>query len=247
MKNSKVRFSATVRNYDQFRPSYPKKLIDWIITTTTIKPPEVVVDIGCGTGISTRLFADKGFKTIGVDPNEDMLHDARKRGSSAMYQKGDAENSNLPADLTKLIISGQAFHWFNVDNAMREFKRILTPDGFCCAFWNVRKQNSLTKKYEEIIRRYSGDYEKTIKAAETIQTIKKNPIVRSVKEGKFTNTQNLDSEGLIGRAYSTSYIVHGVKDHKGFKKELTGLFENNQSKGKITFTYDVLAICWQLN
>lgn len=245
MKNSKIRFSATVGNYDQYRPSYPSKLIDWIITTIKLKPPDTVVDIGCGTGISTRLFAEKGFKVIGVDPNQDMLEDAKNRGSTAIYQKGNAENTNLPADFANLIISAQAFHWFAIDKTMQEFKRILKPEGFCCAFWNVRVQNLLTKSYEAIIKKYSGDYEKTIKAIETIQAIKASPVVKSVKTGRFTNTQSLNFEGLINRAYSTSYVVHGVKDHGGFKKELAELFKNYQSRGKITFTYDVLAICWQ--
>lgn len=246
MKNSKIRFSATVQNYDQYRPSYPPNLIDWIIATTKIKPPDTVVDIGCGTGISTRPFAKKGFNTIGVDPNEDMLDDARKRGSSAIYQKGEAQESGLSSNFANLIISAQAFHWFNIAQTMREFKRILKPDGFCSAFWNVRKKTPLTKNYEALIKKFSGDYEKTIKAVETIQAIKNYSMVKLVKENQFVNTQKLDSAGLIGRAYSTSYIVHGVRDHNGFKRELTELFENHQSKGNITFTYDVFAICWQL-
>lgn len=246
MKNSKTRFSATVKNYDQYRPSYPSKLIDWIITITKIKPSDTVVDIGCGTGISTRLFAEREFICFGVDPNEDMLEDARKRGSSAIYQKGDAENTHLQANFANLIISAQAFHWFAIDNTMPELKRILKPNGFCCAFWNVRVQNPLTKSYEAIIKKYSGDYEKTIKALQTIKAIKASRAVKSVKESRFTNTQSLDFKGLINRAYSTSYVVHGVKDHTGFKKELRQLFAKYQSGGKITFTYDVLAVCWQL-
>lgn len=246
MKSSKTRFSATVKNYDQYRPSYPTKLIDWVITSTKIKPSDTVVDIGCGTGISTRLFAEKGFSVIGIDPNNDMLKDARKRGSSVIYQKGGAEKSNLPANSASLIISAQAFHWFRIDDTMKEFKRILKPGGFCCVFWNVRKQNSLTKKYETIVKKYSGDYEKTTKAAQTIKAIKKNPRVKSVKKNRFNNKQSLNAKGLIGRAYSTSYIAHGVKDHKEFKKELMQLFESCQYHRKVTFLYDVLAISWQL-
>ncbi len=246
MKNSKTRFSATVKNYDQYRPSYPSKLIDWIISKTKIKSSDTVVDIGCGTGISTRLFADREFKVIGVDPNEDMLKAARKRGSSATYQKGDAENTNLKANSANLIISAQAFHWFAVDKTMKEFKRILKPGAFCVAFWNVRVKNPLTKKYEAIIKKYSGDYEKTIKAVETVEAIKDSKLIKLAKEKQFANTQSLDGEGLINRAYSTSYVMHGVKDHAGFKNQLMKLFRKFQKKGKITFDYKVLAIMWQL-
>ncbi len=30
------------------------------------------MDVGCGTGISTRLFAARGVRVIGIDPNDEM-------------------------------------------------------------------------------------------------------------------------------------------------------------------------------
>ena len=36
-----------------------------------------MADLGCGTGILTRLLADRGLEVTGIDPNEDMLAHAR--------------------------------------------------------------------------------------------------------------------------------------------------------------------------
>lgn len=245
IKNSKTRFSETVKDYDKYRPSYPPRLIDWIINTAKITPPDMVVDIGCGTGIATRIFADRGFAAVGVDPNEDMLADAIKRGGGASYQKGDAQDSGLKNNSVDLVISAQAFHWFDIEQTMTELKRILKPLGSCCAFWNVREKTPFVEEYELLLKRYSGDYQKTPKASETIDHIKNFPGTKSIKESQFPNSQEFDLKGLIGRAYSTSYVVHGVKNHDKFKQALTDLFDKFKSGGKVIVTYKVLAVCWQ--
>ncbi len=241
-----TRFSDTVQNYDRYRPSYSKALIDWIVTTAAVKPPDRIADIGCGTGLATRLFAKRGFSVIGIDPNEAMLADARRHRSSAIYQKGDAQNTGLESGSVDAVISAQAFHWFDFDQTMPELKRILKPSGSCFAFWNVRKRTPLSEAYEALLRIYSGDYERTPKGAETIEAIKKHPMVRLPKESQFDNDQIVDLEGLIGRAYSSSYVVHGVKNHHKFKEELEALFNKHQSQGNVTFNYDTLAVCWRL-
>lgn len=98
MLDSKVRFSKTVKYYNRYRPSYPQTLVNWILRTTKLAPNSTVVDIGCGTGISTRLFANQGFQVIGIDPNQDMLKVARQKGD-AVYQQGEATKPAYPPTL----------------------------------------------------------------------------------------------------------------------------------------------------
>ncbi|MBK9289054.1 MAG: class I SAM-dependent methyltransferase [Flavobacteriales bacterium] len=57
--------------------------------------PGLIVDLGCGTGISTRLFASTGHPVIGIDPNADMLATARAEGAQD-YRVGTSEQSGLP-------------------------------------------------------------------------------------------------------------------------------------------------------
>lgn len=60
------RFSQTVEDYRRYRPDYPAALFDWIEQHAELEVGSVVVDIGCGTGISSHL-ASRGWRTIGVD------------------------------------------------------------------------------------------------------------------------------------------------------------------------------------
>ncbi len=41
--------------------------------------PEMILDLGCGTGTMTQLLAEKGYETIGVDLSEDMLITAKEK------------------------------------------------------------------------------------------------------------------------------------------------------------------------
>ena len=70
--------------YSKFRPTYPKDLIDFIVTyckekinQSTNSPSSLAVDIGCGPGQSTRLFADHFDKVIGFDISEAQINEVR--------------------------------------------------------------------------------------------------------------------------------------------------------------------------
>src|SRR5581483_2175892 len=62
-------FGAEAGRYDRTRPTYPADLVDRIIAAS---PGRDVVDVGCGTGISARLFQAAGCRVLGVDPDPRM-------------------------------------------------------------------------------------------------------------------------------------------------------------------------------
>ena len=55
---STERFTGLANSYGQARPSYPPELVRWCLEQAP--SPQLIVDLGCGTGISTRLFASTG-------------------------------------------------------------------------------------------------------------------------------------------------------------------------------------------
>ncbi len=117
MENPLTRFSATVEDYRRFRPSYPKALIDWITKTAGITAPARVLDVGCGTGIVSRLFTERGFQVVGVDPNADMLAVACAEGGGAAFIRARAEATGLADGTCDLAVAGQAYHWFDLASA----------------------------------------------------------------------------------------------------------------------------------
>ena len=120
-----------------------------------VEPGDAVLDVACGTGDLSRLFAESGAsKVVGLDYTEEMLAVAReKRGQSTgrvareiEYVRGDAQA--LPfADASFDIIS-IAFGIRNVQDpakAVGEFLRVLKPGGRLVVLEFDRPRNPLVR------------------------------------------------------------------------------------------------------
>ena len=66
------RFSGFAGDYDRHRPSPPEILADLVAKFSGTPRPTLVVDLGSGTGLSTRYWADKAEQVIGIEPTADM-------------------------------------------------------------------------------------------------------------------------------------------------------------------------------
>jgi SAM-dependent methyltransferase len=237
--DARERFSQAADAYHRFRPSYPGELIDWILETTGIAHGAPVADV-------TRLLAERGLETIGIDPNEEMLAFAREAGGPP-YLRGEAVATGLADKSVELVSVGQAFHWFDIPKALREFKRILTEDGWCAAFWNVRRlAPGFMQDYDALLRAHSSEYAILDKPAKTTETLTAAIGVRDAREAEFAYAQRLDREGLLGRAHSSSYVIHGVADQAGFERALGELFERHQRDGNVSFDYRTLGLCFRI-
>src|SRR5947209_1203613 len=133
--NPTARFSGLSDVYARNRPDYPAAAIDHIIGVCGLGGDALLVDVGSGTGISTRLFAARGVKVVGVEPNDEMRGRAEVE-AGARYVKGTAEATGLPDECAAAVLAAQAFHWFDKPAALREFHRLLRPGGWAVLMWN---------------------------------------------------------------------------------------------------------------
>ena len=49
------------------------------------KKPELVLDLGCGTGTLTKIMADRGYDMTGIDGSLSMLNIAKEKGGDILY------------------------------------------------------------------------------------------------------------------------------------------------------------------
>lgn len=239
------RFGPIAETYDRYRPAYPAALLDWIADTTGVRPPAEVVDLGCGTGITTRQLAARGYAVVGIDPNEEMLAIARRRGPER-YVRGDSTATGLSFGSADLAVSGQAFHWFGVPATLEELRRVLRADGGCAAFWNLRAESRFLADYRELLREHAPEYGTIRTVEDTIGELRASAGVTDVREVELPNAQRLDREGFLGRVRSSSYVFHGLERREAFEKRLGELFDRYQEKGRIVFAYRTVAIAWRL-
>ena len=101
-------------------------------TAAQLSAPQVVVDVGCGTGRLLRAVHRKwpAAQLIGVDPASGMIEVARTLNSSATFHVGAAENLPLADASADLVLSTVSFHhWSDPAAGIREVARVLSPGG----------------------------------------------------------------------------------------------------------------------
>src|SRR5689334_13001187 len=99
--NPTGRFSGLADVYARNRPGYPDAAVDFILTRCGLRPGTLLIDVGCGTGMSTRLFAGRGLRVVGVEPNAEMRAQAEAAPAPPgapppAYRDGRAEDTGLP-------------------------------------------------------------------------------------------------------------------------------------------------------
>ncbi len=164
----KKRFSSRVENYIKYRPSYPLEIIDFLSEKKILAKDTIIADIGAGTGILTKIFLDNENVVYGVEPNKDMRVAADKflQGYTRFSSlEGSAESTGLNDISIDLIVAGQAFHWFDVEGAKKEFKRILKAGGYVALIWNKRGKagSDFDSSYEKFTLKYGTDYKEVRK------------------------------------------------------------------------------------
>jgi SAM-dependent methyltransferase len=246
--DTKDRFSNAADDYARYRPGYPDDVVAACAAYAGLKPGAHVVDIGCGTGISSRLFAAQGYRVTGIEPNAAMLAKAVEAGG-ADYRQAEAAATGLADHTADLLTCAQALHWLDLDACAPEWRRVLKPGAACAAFWNYRGHDGWQHEYEALLESWSSEYANVRKAADGGEDnavwVKASPLCRDVAEREFTNAQLLDYASLLGRANSSSYVIHGVKDRAGFEAALAALFAKHAQAGQVEFRYRVYLLLWR--
>jgi len=88
------------------------------------------LDVGCGEGRFCRMLKAAGVTTIGIDPTQALVEQARRRDPSGDYRFGKAENLQFEAGSFDLIVSYLTLiDIADFKTAIREMSRVLKPGG----------------------------------------------------------------------------------------------------------------------
>ena len=129
-------FGAEAAAYERGRPSYPPEAIDWLL------PPGArdVLDLGAGTGKLTTRLVERGLGVVAVDPIPEMLELLSNSLPDTPALLGTAEDIPLPDNSVDAVLVAQAWHWFDVELAVKEVARVLRPGGRLGLVWNAQDE-----------------------------------------------------------------------------------------------------------
>jgi SAM-dependent methyltransferase len=234
------RFTGLADAYARGRPDYPAAALDWIVSRCGLDGSTLLVDVGCGTGISARLFAARGIPVVGIDPNDDMLARARLAGGGVRYQKGSGEVTGLPDGSAACVLAAQAFHWFDASVALAEFRRVLRPGGWVALVWNERDEaDPFTAAYGDVIR--TAPDTARIEGARMAAgpALLDSPLFEAGEKRAFGHAQEVDEQGLLMRAQSASYAPREPPEAAAaFERGVRGVFARFQADGRVQLRYE---------
>ena len=213
IKNAQ-RFLGFADTYDNARPQMPLYPIN-VIKNYLGKMPDLVVDLGCGTGLSTLVWQNKCNKIIGIEPSEDMINVARtKQICGVEFFKAYSHETGLSDSIADVVMCSQSFHWMEPKQTLSEVNRILAPNGIFATIdcdWPPISHWEVEWLYEELFNKvcFIENQNKELQdnhfkwdKNKHLLNIKSCGYFRYTREIVFTNSEKCTANRLVNIALS---------------------------------------------
>ena len=166
-------FAAMFENYLDDKP-IEKALLAAFAELVRTTGNTSVADVGCGTGVTTRILANLGVEPTGIDLSPNMIAEARARAPQLRFEVGSMTSLEL-ADASV----GGVCAWYStihvpdshLPQAFSEFHRVLVDGGVALLAFQVGdRPRRLTEAFGmpldlEFVRREPGAVAATLEAA----------------------------------------------------------------------------------
>lgn len=203
------RFGHAAEEFERYRPGYPPELFEHILAAVAAENRERAIDLGAGTGKSTRALLPHFREVIAVEPDPGMAAKLKEDVPSVIVYNITAEDFSQPPSTVDLVTIANALHWMD---ALRVFANVhswLRPRAIFAVFdrplpktipaidaitlaemrgpWKPYRDDRLGKKYvwEDQIRSAAG--------------------FELFEETKFSYVIPMSSADFVGFWRSTSY------------------------------------------
>lgn len=220
-------FQGKAQLYAKYRPQYSKNYSTYLQERLKMNTHSSIADIGAGTGIHTKVLADITNNIFVVEPDIEMLAECRiqLKNKSIKFIQGTAENTKLPDKYVDYITVAQAFHLFDREKSLEEFRRVLRPHGTLILVWNSKEhENDLFYENEAVIKRYCPRYCREVHARTFFKESYEDcflPETYTYTHFYRDSTELLNKQTYIMRTLSASYAI--TPEDRNYKSMITDL------------------------
>ncbi|KAJ1993603.1 hypothetical protein H4R33_000604 [Dimargaris cristalligena] len=150
--------------YDKYSahhtPTQAQSIIDCLHQHLT--PRSRLLDLGCGTGVTTVRFQDCCAHVVGVDKSPAMVAASRQRGcyDVRVADGHDLQEAGIRPEEFDAVYSHDAIHWMKKDpvKVVREIHRCLKPGGYLTAkFFAHHGMSAIYSTLIAVVGQYGQD------------------------------------------------------------------------------------------
>ena len=214
-------FGGVAEAYERGRPTYPAEAVRWLLG----EEPLTVLELGAGTGKLTRVIAQLGHDVHATDPDPAMLQILEREVPGVRTAEASAEDIPLADASVDAVIAAQAFHWFDLDQALPEMARVLRPGGRICLVWNYRNEKI------PWVRRLGTMIGSQENQQDPAQALIFSELFGFVEDKEFAHWQVIDRESIQDLVLSRSNVaVLGERERAAKLAEVLA-FYNEYGRG----------------
>jgi ubiquinone/menaquinone biosynthesis C-methylase UbiE len=141
-------YDDIAEGYNELHKEEQLKKLALIKQNTAIKSTDFLLDVGCGTGISTIYW---GCRAAGIDPSEGLLSKADK--TKAEFIKASAEDIPFKDNTFDWVIAITSIHNFdNIDKSLDEMRRVGKKDFVITVLKKSQKREYMINKIKDFFK-----------------------------------------------------------------------------------------------
>jgi len=239
-------FGAIAGNYDRLRPSPPAAAVQWLLPPR----PQVVVDLGAGTGLLTRSLPGRARRVIAVEPDDRMLAvlAARSPGVEALAGRGEA--IPLPDASADAVLISSAWHWMDPDRAVPEIARVLRDRGRFGIIWTGRDPATPWLRVDEW---FLGIEQRNVAAGAGLQwnarrvSLPEPAVFEDIETEAFRFGRRMTVSDLVDWLATYSRVITASEDVQAAGRATAEAALRAQFPGATEIDVPMLSVCWRAN
>jgi len=178
----RITFEEVADVYNEVRPGYPDELVDDVISLSALQPDAHLLEVGCGPGNATVLFAQRGYNLLGIELGERLAQYARQRCQefpNTIIIRSAFEDYDIPSHSFDLAFSADAFHWIPPEIGYPKLMNSLKDTGSIAIFGHIAldPQTAWAKTVDDAFQRLAPQFDNPQKSDSLewlVDVIKKN-------------------------------------------------------------------------
>jgi ubiquinone/menaquinone biosynthesis C-methylase UbiE len=234
-------FDAGAEDYAVGRPTYARGAA--ALLARLLPARATVADVAAGTGKWTRYLVAPGRTVVAVEPVRGMREVLRREVAGARVVSATAEALPVRDGALDAVTVAAAIHWFRLDEAVPELRRVLRAGGYLAVLRNVRDASvPWVAELDSIVNAHRTETpdSRTVPWRERLVA---EPELDEVEQAAFANPEPFDRTKLHARVRSLSFVTGlPVRAQKQLTAQVDRLADGLPATFTMPYTTEVVVL-----